>query len=169
MADYLEKKYNSQTISLSKPLRDILDRLYLSQTRKNMSDLGIFLRKNFGKDILGRTITKEVIISKKPIVCLPNIRLDSDIVQLKKLPNFILVHIDTNAKTRHKRLTKRSQNPDDKTKTWLQFIKDSKMVAERKIRVIAKRAKYKIDNNGTHKELHTQIDDIMNKILNIKK
>ena len=129
-----------------------------------MSDLGQCIRKIFGEDILAKTIAKETKNSNKPIVCLCNVRLESDIPEIKKLKNFYLIHVDTDAKIRYKRLTNRSQNVDDKTKTWKQFQKDSQLYTERNIRKIAKGAKWKIDNNGSYQRLYKQIDEVMKQI-----
>ncbi len=165
VADYLVKKYNSQTISFSQPLRDILDRIYLPQTRINMANLGINLRAQFGQDILAKAIMSEIKASQNPIVCLPNIRLESDITNLKKLKNFILISVETDQKIRYQRIIKRKQNKDDASKTWAEFLKDAKLPTETKIRAIAKGAKYSINNNTNYDELYAQIDKIMAKIL----
>lgn len=165
VADYLAKKYQAQTISFSQPLRDILDRLYLPQTRINMANLGIALRNKFGQDILARVIAEEIKASHKKIICLPNIRLESDMVYIKKFKYFILVKVETEAKTRYQRIIKRAQNPDDKTKTWKQFVKDAKIPTETKIRKIGQRAKYSIDNNSGYNHLYSQIDVLIAKIL----
>src|SRR3989339_517868 len=131
VAAYLKKKYKADTISFSQPVRDILDILYLPQTRKNMSGIGDNLRAQFGQDLLSRVIADKVRQTKAKIITLPNIRLESDLVYLKKEPGFILVRVDCEDKTRFARLKKRSQNPDDKNKTWKQFLSDSKLYTER--------------------------------------
>lgn len=164
VALYLKKKYHSQTISFSQPLRDILDRIYLPQTRENMSNLGTDLRARFGQDILAKTIGKEIETSKNKIFVLPNVRLMGDIVYLKSMPGFILINIIADPQTRFERLKKRNQNPDDKTKTWQQFLTDAKLHTEKAIRGVAKKATIKIDNNGNFKELYEQIEKIMKRI-----
>lgn len=161
VAEYLVKKYHSQTISFSQPLRDILDRLYLPVNRINMANLGIVLREKFGQDLLAKIMTQEIKASSKNIICLPNIRLNSDIMEIKKLKNFILIGLAAEPKTRYQRIIKRSQNTDDKNKTWAQFLKDSKLSTETEIRKISQTAKFKIDNNGSYKNLYAQIDEIM--------
>jgi len=161
VAAYLAKKYHGQTVSFSQPLRDILDRLYLPQSRKNMAACGIALRGIFGQDLLSRVITQEVKASRAKIVTLPNVRLESDLIYLKKEPGFVLINIDCDQKTRFKRLKKRSQNPDDKSKTWEQFLLDAKLPTEVRIRKLARRARYSLDNNGTRQELYSQIDKLI--------
>lgn len=164
VAAYLKKKYKSQTISFSQPLRDILDRLYLPQTRDNMAKLGVNLRGIFGQDLLSKTIYEEVVHSPAKIMVLPNVRLESDLIYLKHLPGFHLIAINCDQKIRFTRLKNRRQNPDDKTKTWAGFLKDSKLSTEVQIRHLAKKAKLKIDNNGTKQELFKQVEQAMKKI-----
>lgn len=158
VAAYLKKKHQSETISFSQPLRNILDILFLPQTRENMSWLGTILRKKFGQDLLAKAITEQAENSKKKIVVLPNIRLPQDIIYLKKLPHFILVGINADPKTRYRRLIKRNQNSDDKTKTWKQFLKDARLPTETKIRKLIKKAKIVLDNNGSFQDLHAQVE-----------
>ena len=128
-----------------------------------MAWLGTDLRQRFGQTLLAKVITEEIKQSQAKMICLPNVRLESDIVYLKKMPEFILINIETEPKIRYQRLTKRSQNKDDKTKTWQQFLKDAKLPTEMAIRKVAKKAKFKIDNNGDFKELYRQIDEILKK------
>ncbi len=164
VAAYLTKKYQAQTISFSQPIRDILDRAYLPQTRENMSKLGHGLRGEFGQDMLSKVIAEEAKCSKAKIVVLPNVRLESDIVHLSHEPGFRLVRIDCETKTRFARLTARRQNPDDKNKTWSQFLADAKLYTERHIRRLGKEAKYNLDNNNGKPQLYQQIDELIKKI-----
>lgn len=164
VAAYLKKKYGAETISFSVPLRDILDRLHLPQTRINMSNIGEDLRKRFDHDILSRVIAADVLASKAQIITLPNIRLFEDIIHLKKIPGFHLVAIDTDMKTRFQRLKKRGQNADDKSKTWPQFVKDSKLYTEIHIRDIMKKSKYRLDNNGSFNDLYRQVEELLKKL-----
>lgn len=165
VALYLKKKYKSETVSFSQPLRDMLNLIGLEQSRINLSDLGRLLRKQFGQDVLSRAMAVKVQASKHPVITLPNVRLEEDIAWLKKLPGFYLVQIDTEAKTRFERLRKRKgQYVDDSTKTWAQFQKDSKLYTERSIRSLFPKCKYKLDNNGSLKSLHQQVDEMIKKI-----
>ena len=164
VAAYLKKNYRSETVSFSQPIRDILDRLYLPQTRTNMSELGIGLRQTFGQDLLSKVIAEEVKNSQQKIVSLPNVRLASDLIYLKKLPGFYLIHIDTEQKTRFQRLKKRTQNADDQNKTWPEFLRDSRLPTETKIRHLAKKARYQLDNNGSFSQLYRQINELIKKI-----
>ncbi len=164
MADYLKAKYDSQTVSFSEPLRDILDRIYLPQSRINMANLGKKLRELFGEDILSLTIAKEAEASPKKIVCLPNVRLEGDIIHLSKMSGFVLVGINTDINLRYERLVNRNQNSDDRTKTWEQFLKDAELPTEVMIKEMIKKAPYQLDNNGTKEDFYNQIDELIRKI-----
>ncbi|MFA5048865.1 MAG: hypothetical protein WC516_07620 [Patescibacteria group bacterium] len=161
VAAYLKEKYNSETISFSKPWRDILDLLGLPQTRENMAGLGDVMRAQFGQDILSRAICQEINRSPSSMVALPNVRLKEDITYLKDLPGFVLVSVNTDRKLCYQRLIKRDQNPDDKSKTWEQFLKDHELYTEIHILDLAKHAQYHLDNNGTLEQLHDQIEKML--------
>ena len=164
VAAYLKKKYKSETISFSQPLRNILDIIGIEQSRINLQNLGNDLRQSFGKDILSRAIAEQIKTSKKKIFILPNVRIEQDIIWLKKFPKFILVALNTEDKIRFARLKNRHQNTDDKTKTWAQFIKDGKNPLEKHIRELMPKCHYKLENNSDLKNLHKQIDELMKKI-----
>jgi len=164
VAEYLSQKYQAQTISFSQPIRDILDRLYLPQSRINMMTLGNTLREAFGQDLFSKTISREVKESSAEIIILPNIRLESDLAFLDSEPGFILVSILADQKIRFKRLTNRRQNPDDQTKTWEQFLADSNLNTEIHIRELAGQATHQIDNNGTKDELYRQIEQLLSQL-----
>jgi len=165
VAAYLEKKYGAGIISFSQPLRDILDRLFLPYTRNNMANLGISLRGAFGQDLLSRVIADEVKAGKKKIIVLPNVRLESDLVYLRREPGFVLVSIETDIKKRFERLKKRGQNADDRTKTWAEFLKDHRLSTEIQIKQLAAKARYQLDNNGSRPALNKQIDVLIKQIL----
>lgn len=165
VASYLKRKYQSETISFSQPLREILNLIGLEQNRINLSNLGKLLRKQFGKDILSKAMMVKVKNSKAPIVTLPNVRLKEDLIWLEKLPRFYLIHIDTEAKIRFERLRKRKgQYTDDATKTWEEFQKDSRLYTERSIRSLFPQCHYQLNNNGSLKFLYQQIDELIKKI-----
>jgi len=164
VAAYLKKKYGAETISFSVPIRDILDRMHLPQTRHNMYSLGTDLRMRFGQDILAKVITGDVIESRARIITLPNIRLAQDITYLKKVPGFHLVAIDADPKIRFQRLKKRGQNPDDRNKTWPQFLRDAKLYTEIHIKGLMKKAPHRLDNNGSFADLYRQVEELLKKL-----
>ena len=164
LADFLTDEFQSKTASFSEPLRRILDLLGLPQSRENMVWLGVNLREHFGQDILAKYTFRTITHSFAPIICLPNIRLEGDISLLKTLPHFYLIRIDAEPEIRYKRLTQRTENSDDSTKTWEEFLADSTLSTEIGIRDLPKQAHFSIDNNTCKANLFKQIRSIIKEI-----
>lgn len=160
-AKYLEEKYHASSYRFSTILRDMLRRAYLEQTRDNMIKISEAIRGTFGEDILAKTIARDAENDTNSIVIIDGIRRLADIEHLRKLPNFLLVEIFAEPKTRHERLVKRGENPDDVTKTYEEFLADHQRSTEITIPDVIPLAKSHIDNNGTLDELHAQIDQIV--------
>lgn len=158
---YLKEKYGASTYSFSTMLRDILDRIYVEQTRDNLIDLSVFLRGRFGEDTMAKTMAKDVQNDPADVVAIEGIRRHADIEYLKKLPNFVLVEISADQETRFDRLKKRNQNVDDQSKTWEQFLADAEKPTEISIREVAKAATKHVDNNGTIEQLKIQLDNLV--------
>jgi len=161
VSEYLREKYNASFYHFSTPLRKTLKILDLEENRKNMAKLSQTLRKTFGQDLLAKIITSNVGGDKNKIIVVDCIRRIDDIKYLKDLPKFKLLYIKTDKKTRYKRLIERSENKDDKVKTYKEFLNDEKLETEIDIAKIGKKAKLIINNNKNLKELHKQIDKII--------
>lgn len=164
VASYLTEKYGSQTVSFSRPLRDVLDRMLIPQSRENLIWLGHDLRERFGHNVLNNVIINEIKTSPKEFFCLANIRIPEDIIGIVDLPGFFLVHVKLDAQTRYQRITQRRENTDDHTKTWEEFLKDSELPTERRIREMAQGAQFTITNDGGIEALHAQVDELIDKI-----
>lgn len=158
---YLEKKYQAHSYKFSSVLRDILNKLYIDITRKNLQDLSFDLRNRFGGEILAKIIAKNVKHDSNNIIVIDGVRRLDDIVYLKGLPGFILVSIDANEKIRYKRMLQRNENENDNIKSFEEFINDNNREAEKEIPTVMAQAQYKIDNNGTFSRLYSQIDNII--------
>ncbi|OGI24909.1 MAG: hypothetical protein A3E38_00125, partial [Candidatus Moranbacteria bacterium RIFCSPHIGHO2_12_FULL_54_9] len=112
---YLVEKYGAKQFRFSDPLRDILDRLHLPQTRKHLSDISHYLRQGFGEGILAHVIENDVKQDEHRLVVIDGIRRLSDIDLVRKLPEFTLIYIEADMERRYDRLTARRQNADDPT------------------------------------------------------
>lgn len=161
---YLENKHGAAYYRFSTILRSIAQKIYLEQTRKNMQKLSTVLRKNFGQDILAKSVAADVQNDKHKIIIVDGIRRLADIKYLLKISGFHLIHITASAENRYKRLVIRKENPGDDKKTFKQFLEDEKQESEREIKKTARKARYIIDNNGTKKDLYKNLDELMRKI-----
>lgn len=161
--EYLKTKYGAHTYRFSTMLRDLLNRIYLPQSRENLQDISRLIREHFGEDTLAHVMAEDVKNDPGALVVIDGIRRPDDVAFLAKLPGFVLIHISADMEKRFERITVRGENSDDTTKTFENFKKDHTNEAELKITEIAKEATETIDNNGTLKQLHEQLDRLVEK------
>ena len=161
VSEHLRTKYKANFYHFSTPLRKTLKILKLDEDRQNLAKLSKSLRKSFGEDLLARVITSNIKNDKSKIIVVDSVRRMDDIKYLQDLPEFRLVYIKANIKTRYERLTGRRENKDDKIKTYKEFVQDNKLETEIEIAKISKKAEFVIDNSGSLDELHKQIDEII--------
>jgi len=161
---YLKEKYGANTYRFSTALSDILNRLYLPNNRENLQKLSLVLRENFTGDILSVVIAEDVKKDPNNIIAVDGVRRPDDVIHLKNLEGFKLVHIFADIDKRYERIIKRSEKVDDQQKTFEQFKQDHLGEAELQIEEIATDAKEKIDNNGTLEKLYRQLDELIAKV-----
>jgi dephospho-CoA kinase len=160
-ASYFEKKYGASTYRFSTILRDVANRLYLEHSRHNLQTLSTILRQNFGEDLLAKVMLHDVKNDPAEIVVVEGIRREADIAFLKSLPEFKLLYIEADIKTRYQRLILRRENKDDARKTFLEFKKDHERETEIYITSLKKLASHVIDNNGSMEKLYEQLNEIV--------
>lgn len=161
VSKYLEDKYGATSCRFSSVLRDILSRLYIDITRQNMQTLSSTLRPAYGQDVFAKAITNDAKTAKSNIVVVDGIRRFADIIYLKNLPEFVLVNITADIHTRYERIINRSENIDDRNKSFERFQKEHESEAETEIASVGATAKYTITNDGTIDKLHDQIEKIL--------
>lgn len=161
VAQLLKEKYGAETIMFSTILRDILDRLYLDQSRENLSRLSMHLRKAFGEDTFSRVILRDAEKFDAEIIVVDGVRRLADIIHFESMGNFHFAYVNASVEKRHERIVARGQNTDDSTKTVMQLEKDQQLEAEAQVRDLRERAEFVIDNDGTLEELDAQVDDIV--------
>lgn len=163
-AKYLKEKYNSNSYRFSTILRDIINRLYLPETRGNLQNISTVLRENFGQDVLSKVIAEDVKNDPNEIVVVEGVRRPTDITYLREIPGFHLIYITAESKLRWERLVKRGENEDDMEKTYEEFLKDEQAEADILIKELGKSAEYTIYNNLSFEEFYTEIEKILSEI-----
>lgn len=161
VSEYIKEKYNGDSFRFSDTFRKVLDILGIEQSRENISELSMILRKSFGEDILARAIAENAKKSPADIVVLDGVRREEDLKYLKELPEFKLIFIETNIETRYKRMVIRGENDGDNTKTFEEFKKEHEMDADARIVGLKEIADEVIDNNGTIEDLYRQVDEFI--------
>ena len=162
IAEYIHDKCHTSSHRFSTMLRDVLDRLHLEQSRDNLQALSTIVRETYGQDTLARVMAEDVKKDEADIVVVDGVRRLDDIKYLKKLPEFKLVYIDVDLKTRYERIVERGENTDDQGKTFEEFVKESKDESEQQIVGLKEFADVVIDNDGDINDLFKQVDAIVN-------
>jgi len=161
VSDYIKEKYGAQTFRFSDMLGDILDRLYLDRTRGNYQTLSTALRQSFSEDLMSKVLVEDLRRADSDVVVTEGIRRPTDVTFLRELPNFKMIALNVDTRTRYDRLTARTEKVDDQQKTWEEFEKENSAESEQEIANIAKAADHTIDNTGSIEDLHKQIDEIL--------
>jgi dephospho-CoA kinase len=165
--NYLIEKYGATGHRFSTILREVLERLYLPVSRKNMQDLSLTLRQTFGQDLLAKIIVQDVMNDPNELVVVDGIRRLPDIAYLKDLPGFRLLRIETAEKIRYDRMVRRNENAGDADKTLAQFLADGQKEAELQIPEVMASAELSVKNNGSLTEFYVQLDAIIKQIKNL--
>ena len=158
---YLVEKYQAKSFRFSTIMRDLLDRVYLPQSRENMCKISLALRETFGEDLYAKVMAEDAKTAEEEIIVVDGVRRLDDVKHLSKLEGFKLVSIEVDMKTRYERLVKRGENSDDTTKTWEQFVADHKLETEASIPGVMAKADVVIDNSGTLEGLYNQLDKLV--------
>jgi len=160
-AKYFVENHNAKSFRFSTIMRDLLDRLYLPQSRENMSHISTVLRQNFSEDIFAKVMAEDVKQAKAELVVIDGARRLADIEHLRKIPGFKLVSIDVEMRIRYERLITRGENPDDNSKTWEQFQADHRLETEQTIPELMAKADIVVDNNGSLVDFYKQLDKLI--------
>ncbi len=161
ITSHIVKEYGAGSHRFSTMLRDVLDRMYIEQSRDNLALISKILRHNFGEDVMAKTMMKEAESDEHEIVIIDGVRRLADIKYLRELPHFKLVYIEADIQRRYERIIKRGENTDDSGKTFEEFQKEQTLESETQIRDLKNYANYVVDNNGTYTDLYEQIDKII--------
>jgi len=162
---YIAKEYKTKDCKFSTPLRDIVNRLDIRETRENLQKLSTILRAGFGEDLLAKAIAVDASKLDSEIVLIDGVRRMADIKYLKELPNFYLIKVEADQKVRYERLKARNENVGDGEKTFDQFLADQNNEADREIPIVMDFAKISINNDGTLEELYAKTDETIADIL----
>ncbi|NTW27022.1 MAG: AAA family ATPase [Candidatus Moranbacteria bacterium] len=161
IAKHASLEHKASTRRFSTILRDLLDRVYVEQTRENISTISTILRKNFSEDILAKAMYHDTENDTHKIVIVDGVRRLADIAYLRELPHFKLVYIEASMENRYERIVKRAENTDDAAKTFEQFKKDHELETELQIRDLKNYSNYVVNNDGTYADLYDQVNKII--------
>ncbi len=166
VADYLRKK-GFKYISLSEILREIAKKLGIKITRENLQNLGDELRRKFGRDFLARKAAERI---KEGNWVINSIRNPGEVEFFRKVfKDFFLIAVDAPLEVRWERIRKRRKDTDPKS--FEEFLRinrrdlgENQPEYGQKVKECMEIADFKILNNGSLKDLHKEVDEILERI-----
>jgi len=162
IAEYLNKK-GFRVLTFSFDVLDVeLKKRNISITRKNQQDLGNEIRAREGAGGLAKRLVAMIEPGKDYV--LDGIRNPGEVLELKKLKDFILIAIDSSQKLRFERIVSRNMERDPKT--WEDFLKadardfDDGIVSGLQIKKCMEMADYTIVNDSSVEEFKEKFDEL---------
>ena len=165
IAKHIIQQHKGTSHRFSTILRDVLDRLYLEQSRENIQILSMILRKNYSEDIMAKSMYHDVENDNHDVVVVDGVRRMADIAYLKELPHFKLIYVEADMQNRYERIVKRGENAGDSSKTLEEFKRDHEADSEIQILDLKNYANYVVNNDSIYADLYKQVDDIISQNL----
>lgn len=163
VSDYLVKKYRFYRIMMGDIVRGVARKLRLDVTRENLTELGAGHIRPYTKKYWIDEAVRIAKKSKKSRVLIDGIRKPIDAL-IAKRNGAVFILIDAKPEIRYNRIVRRKRE-DEKQESFSKFKRDEER--ERKFFNFKKTlgyVDYKIDNSGTVKALHKQVDKLIRKI-----
>lgn len=155
---YLVERYGAVSFRFSDPIRAVLSRLHIDQTRENISTASGMLRSTFGQDIFSRVLRVDVDAASNALILVDGMRRQSEIDLFRSLPKFRLVYVEVAVEERYRRVVSRSENTGDATKTFEEFCREQQLETEQSILSLRKFSDFTLQNDGTLEELYAKTD-----------
>ncbi|HDH91660.1 MAG TPA: hypothetical protein ENF38_01775 [Candidatus Aenigmarchaeota archaeon] len=172
VAEYLRRRFGFEHLTLSDILIEEAIRRGLLNDRFNknseevkliLSKLGNELRRKSGKnEIVALKMVEKIKKLNLERVCVDGFRSPEEVKVFKEtFDNFFLILVDASKEIRFKRRKKLDPNLDLK-----ELEEREKLDLENKgLKKVLDMADFKLDNNGSLEELYSQIEKLMNKLL----
>ncbi len=164
VANYLKSK-GFKSISLSDILREETKKKGLNEKRENLIKTGNELRKKFGPGILSELALKKIKEEKRVVI--DSIRNSSEIVELRKNKDFLLIGVDTPIELRYKRAVERERIGENISFEKFKELEEKENSGKREKQQLNKclnLADKIIENSGTVDELKKKVDRILSKL-----
>lgn len=161
ISDYLVEAHQAKVYSMSGVIVDIVERLHLEKSRKNIIAVATGLRSTLGVDIIAQVLQIDIIDAKDALAVIDGIRFADEIEYFTQLPNFHLIYIDADLKTRHERALKRNEKVGESSQSFEEFKQEEEAETEKGISGLQSAAEHVIVNNNTFEELYKKVEQTL--------
>lgn len=167
VAEYLVEKYSATHYGTSKILRRTIEDLKLPVTRDNLVKLALVLKEGFWPSVIIDSLITDIESNGSDIIIADGIRMHGDVEPFRKKygKNFFLVYVTADLKIRYERTKKRKEKAGEDKTTLVNFIAEEGRLTEVSIHEVGATADFVINNNKGVKELYSQVDNIVGKII----
>ncbi len=166
-SDYLQKQFGAKAFSMSGILTDIVNRLYLPNSRENLIAIVTDLRARFGEDVLAQVLKKDIAAfqEKNPgvPVIIDGIRMPMEVDVFSTLPDFHLIFIDAPMRARYERALSRGEKVGESEMTFEQFEAEENAVTESHMDALRVNANAELINASTYEDLYAALETVMKK------
>lgn len=168
IAEYLAQKWGFAHYSFRDFTVEEVKKRRLTINRNTMVQVANELRSKFGPGYIAEELYKRAEFSGKNSV-LESIRTVGEVESLRRRKNFYLFAVDAEPRMRYQRICERKSATD--AVSYEKFLEDEERESKsddpskQNLAKCMELADYNFNNNGTHEELYSQIDKVLNKIL----
>ncbi len=160
--NYLVSKYGFRQMDFSKDtLNPILEKEGKEITRDNQIELVTRLRKEKGIDILARLLAEK--ITGDSTISGLRYKEEAECLTKRLGKSFVLVAVEAADRVRYERSLKQKVKGEGGD-SFGYFLEREKLPTEKVIPDTMKLADYSVANETTKHDLHSKLDEIMNKI-----
>ena len=153
-------------ITLSQIVREEVKKRNIEVTRKSLQDIGNEIRKNEGAGGWVRRLLS--MINPEEDWIIDGIRNPGEIVELRKLKNFVLISVDSPQERRYQRVLSRNKESDPKS--WEGFLEaDKRDFGEadplgQQVGKCIELSDFHVDNDSTLENFYEKIYEIFERI-----
>lgn len=159
VANYL-KSLGFSYFSLSDVLKEEADRLGVQKVREEMISLGNRFREEHGNGILALRIKEKLPAGKNVVI--DSIRNPEEVRELRKIPGFVLIGVDSLEETRFARMLARNRPGDPKTfEEFKKLSEDLSIEHGQQVMNCIKMADCIVINNVPVEQLHRKVDRLL--------
>ncbi len=161
VADYLQAHYGAALTRFSDPLKKALGLFFDAPSKADQAWLYGVFRERFGEDVLHTALARHIAKSDASLIVINGLRMPSDEVFVRALPQSSIMYITAPQEVRWKRVSGRGEKSDDAQPFEIFQKFEATAATERHVPAIGSRADVTINNDGTLEELLAQVDDYM--------
>ena len=161
MANYLVER-SFIHYSLSDEIREELKKRKRKITRENLIKLGNELREKEGPSCLARRTRRKIDTARHHVIT--SIRNKNEVLALKELDNFLLIHVAAPIEQRFERIKKRNRESDPKTIEELkqkELQEQSSDPTHQQLHLVTGMADITINNDLTLENFYKKIDKFL--------